>query len=155
NAGFEQAIWHHNMVEQYGLPPIPIKRWEDTMAIAAHRALPLALDDLAKIVGAEKDKEGYKLMLRLCKPARPYKSRNESEDPTKPGFVDPTPFLPRLIEYCHADVEAERVIADKLGLLRDTARPERAIWIKDQEINQRGIGIDLEFVSAALKVIQD
>jgi DNA polymerase bacteriophage-type len=160
NAQFEQAIWQQIMVEQYGLPPIPVKRWEDTMASAAHMGLPLALDDLAKIVGAEKDKAGYKLMMHLCKPAKPFKKPSppfivgERDDPTKPGFVDPTPYLQRLVQYCHQDVEVERVVERKLGLLRHTNRAERAIWLKDQEINQRGVCLDMEFVSAALEVIE-
>src|SRR6266851_3289194 len=28
-AGFEQSIWRHKMVPEFGLPPLPPERWED------------------------------------------------------------------------------------------------------------------------------
>src|SRR6516165_10585259 len=44
HSGFEQAVWHHVMVERYGFLPIPIARWHDTQAACAYHALPLDLE---------------------------------------------------------------------------------------------------------------
>src|ERR1700681_277077 len=48
NASFEMAIWRHIMVGRFGFPPIPIERWDDTMAVCAVRGLPLGSDKGAK-----------------------------------------------------------------------------------------------------------
>ncbi len=70
NASFEQAIWHYIMVPRYGMPPIPIGRWDCTMACCLYRALPASLDAAAKVLGLseQKDMEGSKLTLSLSKP---------------------------------------------------------------------------------------
>lgn len=69
NAAFEQAIWHHIMVGQLGMPPVPIERWDDTMARCAYTGAPMALDTAAQVLGLDeqKDKVGRKLTLSLSK----------------------------------------------------------------------------------------
>ena len=65
--GFERPMWANRMD---GFPDIPISKWDDTAARAAMCALPRALDGATKAVGVkqEKDAEGYKLMLKMCRP---------------------------------------------------------------------------------------
>jgi hypothetical protein len=50
HASFEQFIWLYHMTPLYGMPPIPIDRWDDTQAVAAWRSMPLALDKLLKVM---------------------------------------------------------------------------------------------------------
>ncbi len=70
NAGFEQAIWHYIMVPRYGMPPIPIERWDCTMARCLYNGLPAKLETAARVLGLveQKDMEGSALTLSLSKP---------------------------------------------------------------------------------------
>lgn len=142
NAMFEQAIWANIMVEQYGFPPIPIERWECTLAVCAHKSLPLALEKAASALGltVEKDKEGNRLTLAM--------SRFD-----KKGYLpELTPEKrDRIAQYCDQDVRVERQIEQRVGRL---GTHERKIWMYDQTINQRGVRLDMAFVRAALRVVE-
>lgn len=79
NAGFERAMWSEHMVKRRGFPEIPIQKWDDTAARAAMCALPRSLDQACKALGVaqQKDQDGYKLMLRMCKPRALRKAERE------------------------------------------------------------------------------
>jgi DNA polymerase len=70
NAGFEQAIWHYIMERQYGMPPIPVERWDCTMARCLYNGLPAKLETAAQVLGLteQKDMEGSALTISLSKP---------------------------------------------------------------------------------------
>ncbi len=70
NASFEQAVWRYIMVAQLGLPPVPIERWDCTMARCLYNGYPAALDMAAQVLGLpeQKDKVGSKLTISLSKP---------------------------------------------------------------------------------------
>jgi DNA polymerase len=146
NAGFEQAIWSCIMVERFGFPPIPVERWEDTMATAAWKALPLALEKGAAALRLpiEKDKEGNRLTLAMSRVDK------------KTGMLpERTPErMARISSYCAKDVEVETGMRHRIGLLSQQSRQERQVWLYDQTINQRGVRIDLEFVRQAQFVIE-
>jgi DNA polymerase bacteriophage-type len=140
NAGFEQAIWKFHM-EPAGYPPLPPERWHDTMAVCAMKALPLGLDAAisALELPVQKDMDGYRLMMIMCKPDRigGWSQHNDYN-------------MKRLGEYGARDVEAQ------LGLYQVTkglGPSERHTWVLDQKINQRGIKIDKEFVHASIDVL--
>lgn len=140
NSGFEQGVWHYQMVP-LGYPPLPPERWHDTMAVCAMKGLPLGLDAAisALELPVKKDMEGHAHMLRMCKPDRDggWSHHNEFN-------------LNRLYQYGGVDVEAQ------LGLYHATmglGPSERETWIIDQIINQRGILIDREFVHACIDVL--
>ncbi|MGD9881218.1 MAG: hypothetical protein AB7U95_13910, partial [Reyranella sp.] len=140
---FERAIWHHIMVPVFGFPPIPNKRWNDTMAIAAQKQLPLELDMLGRALGLrhEKDKEGRALTISLSKPNK------------KTGMLDRRPeTLARVYQYCESDIGEEREALDRLGWLQPG---ERRVWLLDQKINQRGIKIDRRYVLACQKIVDE
>ena len=69
NAGFEILMWAAHMVK-IGYPPLNPERWHDTMAVAARKALPMGLEALCDALETpiRKDKEGYTIMMRMCKP---------------------------------------------------------------------------------------
>jgi len=141
HAGFEQAVWQRIMVERYGFASIPIARWHDTQATCAYHALPLDLDRALTVLGlpVAKDKAGRRLVLSLARPNR------------KTGlYPEVTPEkLARVAEYNRADVKGTVALDHALGRL---PRRERRVWELDQTINQRGLGIDLDFVRAAKKI---
>lgn len=140
NAGFEQAMWRFHM-EPIGYPPLPPERWHDTMAVCAMKALPLGLDAAISALDLpiQKDMDGHRHMLVMCKPDRigGWSHHNEFN-------------IERLAEYGARDVEAQ------LGLYQATqglGPSERHTWILDQRIQQRGMKIDTEFVHACMDVL--
>lgn len=146
NAGFERAIWSELMVKVFGFPPLPIERWEDTMATAAWKAIPLALDKGSRALQLplEKDAEGNRLTLGMSRVDK------------KTGMLpERTPErLTRISEYCARDVEVETAMRRRIGLLSQQSRQERQVWLYDQTINQRGVRIDLDFVRQAQLVVE-
>lgn len=167
NAGFEQAVWRSIMVALFGFPPIPIERWEDTMATAAWKSIPLALDMGAAVLalGVQKDAEGRALTLSMSKPLTkkahaemfPGEGTKKAWNETfRPGMLPKlTPTVRRRIAaYCQQDVAVAGTMRHRLGLLSDQSQHERGVWMLDQRINQRGVRIDMPFVRAAMRVVE-
>lgn len=141
NASFEQAIWEHQM-EPLGYPAIPPERWHDTLAVAAMRGLPLGLAALCKALELpeEKDNEGHRLMMIMCKPDK------------AGGWSQHNSFnLQRLYTYCIRDVDAQYGVHVTLQGLGPT---EREVWILDQHVQQRGVLIDRPFVEDCMDVLE-
>lgn len=141
NASFEQAIWKFQM-EPLGYPAVPPERWHDTLAVAAMKGLPLGLDALCKALElpAEKDGEGHRLMMIMCKPDK------------HGGWSQHNAYnLDRLYLYCTRDVEAQYGVHLTLGGLGPS---EREVWIRDQEVQQRGVLIDRAFVNDCMDVLE-
>ncbi len=153
---FEYYIWHEILVKRYGFPKIPARQWRCTAAKVAVLALPRSLDKAAEALDVEvrKDLEGKRLMLKMCKPRKPTKEERERDDLLNEHPVrwheTPEQFK-RLGEYCKIDVDVEREI-DKVT--RDLSPYEQEVWFLDQEINRRGIKIDLDAVDSAIELIR-
>lgn len=142
NAAFEMNGWRQQMAPVYRFPDVVDSRWEDTMAVCAHRALPLALDRATKVLGlpAEKDLAGRRLTLSLSKPNK------------KGIYLARTPDVMEKVDaYCDGDVAAEASLDARLGKL---TRGERSVWLLDQAINRRGVRLDMPFVRAAQQVVE-
>lgn len=140
NAGFEKAIWRHIMVPVYGWPDIPNDRWHDIMASCAMKGLPLKLERaaMAMHLHAQKDTAGSKLTIGLSKP-------------NKKGYLDRSPAsLQRVMTYCKDDIYAELELH---RAVRGLGADERRVWLLDQTINERGVRLDMDFVSAAQQVV--
>lgn len=147
NAAFEIGAWNTALPRQVGpLPPLRPEQCDCTMARAAILALPLPLGDLAKVFGApEKDQEGHRLMMKMCRP------RSIAEDGTVTWWNDPV-LIERQALYCDRDVDAEEGV-DKL--LPPLSADERGVWLLDQEINDRGVQLDIPFISKALAAVEE
>ena len=124
--------------------------WHCTMVWSATLGLPLSLETAGAALGLEKQKltEGKDLIRYFCVPCKPTKAnggrtRNRSEhDPGK---------WERFKAYNLRDVETEMQIQKRLS---NFPVPD-AIWEEyhlDQEINDRGIGVDMELVRQAIAV---
>lgn len=142
NAAFERGIWEHVMMRQHGAPYIPPVKWNDTAALAASLALPRALGQCAQVLqlAEQKDSRGRYLIQRLCQPWRGER-RNDPE------------LLDELYAYCKQDVETERAVKHYMTRYRPMSGKERDVWLLDQEINWRGLGIDLASVDHAINLI--
>ena len=142
NTSFEKAIWRNIMVPEYGFPDIPNSRWHDTMAMAAMRVLPQELEHCVQVLGLgeQKDTDGSRLTRSLSKPR-------------KDGSYDRSPAtLTRVEEYCAQDIRTEVALHKRLGWLPPG---ERSVWLLDQRINERGVRLDLEFIRAAQKIVDE
>ena len=124
--------------------------WHCTMVWSATLGLPLSLETAGAALGLEKQKltEGKDLIRYFCVPCKPTKAnggrtRNRSEhDPGK---------WERFKAYNLRDVETEMQIQKRLS---NFPVPD-AIWEEyhlDQEINDRGIGVDMELVQQAIAI---
>ena len=141
-AGFEKAIWRRILVPDFGFPGIPNTRWHDTMAVAAMRVLPQELEHGAQVLGLgeQKDMEGSRLTRSLSKPR-------------KDGSYDRSDAtLSRVESYCAQDVLTEVAMHKRLGWLPPG---ERSVWLLDQRINERGVRLDLDFIRAAQKIVDE
>ena len=122
--------------------------WHCTMVWSATLGLPLSLETAGAALGLEKQKltEGKDLIRYFCVPCKPTKAnggrtRNRSEhDPGK---------WERFKAYNLRDVETEMQIQKRLSNfpVPDTIWEEYHL---DQEINDRGIGVDMELVRQAI-----
>jgi DNA polymerase len=110
------------------------------MACAANYGIPLDLARAAKAVGVveQEDPEGMGLRLQMGRPCR-FEGR-------KPVWWDDPEKLRRLGEYCRGKVRIERALAQRL---RPLSTRERELYLLDQRINDRGIGLDVPLARAA------
>ncbi len=147
NVMFERIMWREIMVKRYGAPPVPLEQWVDTAAEAAAMALPRSLDMAAKVTGVPftKDMAGNRLMLRMARP------RSVNEDGTYVWWNDPEKIA-KLGAYCKQDVRTEHAISK---VVRRLSPHERKIYLLDQSINDRGIGIDRPLVNAAQDIVEE
>lgn len=122
--------------------------WRCTMVWAAYLGLPRSLEDVGAVLGLEKQKlsEGKELIRYFCVPCKPTKAnggrtRNLPEHDREKWE--------RFKAYNLRDVEAEMQIQQRLSKF---PVPE-FVWEEyrqDQEINDRGIGVDMEMVRNAI-----
>ena len=142
NAAFEWAVWNNICVPRFGWPELPIERFFCTMCAAACAGLPMSLDDASKAVGSPhvKDKAGYAVMKRMARPRR----FDPNHQPVWWHRED-TVKLKQLIAYNLADVEAERDVHLRIPRMQPR---EREIWLVDQHMNQRGLPVDRELLTA-------
>ena len=122
--------------------------WRCSMVWASTLGLPRSLESVGAVLGLEKQKlaEGKDLIRYFCVPCKPTKAnggrtRNLPEDnPEK---------WERFKAYNLRDVETEMRIQERISRF---PVPD-AIWEEyhlDQEINDRGIGVDMELVRQAI-----
>lgn len=146
NAQFERIMWRDVLGPRYGFPVPKMEQWYCTAAEAAAMALPRSLAGAASALNlaVQKDDEGRRLMLQMCKP------RKIEDDGTIIWWEDDA-RLQRLYEYCKQDVRTERAIAKRL---RRLSPAERAVYLLDQRINDRGVRLDLPLIRAAQVVVE-
>lgn len=122
--------------------------WHCTMVWSATLGLPLSLESAGAALGLEKQKltEGKDLIRYFCVPCKPTKA-NGGRTRNRPEH-DPEKWE-RFKAYNLRDVETEMQIQKRLS---NFPVPD-AIWEEyylDQEINDRGIGVDMELVRQAI-----
>ena len=138
----------------YSIPEDPASKyldpssWKCTMIWSAYMGLPLSLESVGAVLKLQdqKLKEGKDLIRYFCKPCKPTKA-NGGRTRNLPQHDSEKWILFK--EYNRRDVEVEIAIKQKLARF---PVPD-FVWDEyhlDQEINDRGIMIDPEFVSNAI-----
>lgn len=149
NAQFERTCINRHLSKT--TPALlKIEQWECTMVKSAMLGLPLSLAAVAKVLKLEeqKDTAGTALINYFCKPCKPTKTnggrtRNLPEhDPEK---------WEKFKAYCAQDVETERAIRVKTSFFT-IPESEKALYILDQEINDRGVLVDMDIVTNAIRM---
>ncbi|HGD5009699.1 TPA: DNA polymerase [Streptococcus agalactiae] len=157
NASFERIClsnWlkkhHPKLLSEGFLSP---NSWRCSMVWSAYLGLPLSLEGVGTVLKLkdQKLKEGGDLIRYFCLPCKPTKINGGR----KRNFPHHTPDKwAAFINYNKRDVEVELAIKDKL---RNHPVPD-FLWEEyhqDQNINDRGIGIDVDFVKAAITIDEE
>ena len=129
---------------------LPPEGWRCSMVWAATLGLPLSLEGVGAVLGLEKQKltEGKELIRYFCTPCAPTKANG--------GRTRNFPFhahdkWTQFKAYNLRDVEVEITIRQRLSKFPVSS----AIWEEyriDQEINDRGIEVDMDLVEQALRL---
>jgi len=147
NFAFERAIATRILQPRFDWPEIPLAQQRCSMSAALANALPGALDNAARALKLDyqKDQEGYLLMRRMARPRRARKN----EDPAGIYWVDSPESRERLHLYCKRDVETERALYRRLPPLSPI---EQRLWELDAVINARGFYTDIALAKAACEI---
>lgn len=145
NANFERVCLSRFLGLDGFLCP---RGWHCTMVWGATLGLPLSLAGVGAVLGLDKQKlsEGKDLIRYFCVPCNPTKVNNGR-----------TRNLPRhaldkwkdFVAYNVRDVEVELAIQKKLSNFPVSDEIWEEYWL-DQEINDRGIGIDMTLADSAV-----
>ncbi|EJX40242.1 DNA polymerase [Enterococcus faecium] len=124
--------------------------WRCSMVWTAYMGLPLSLEGAGAVLGLEKQKltEGKDLIKYFCQPCAPTKS-NGQRTRNLPKHA-PDKWL-TFKKYNIRDVETEMSIQARLSKypVPDSVWEEYHL---DQEINDRGVGLDMELVRQAIQM---
>ena len=124
--------------------------WRCSCVWAATMGLPLSLEGVGAVLGLEKQKlsEGKDLIKYFCQPCAPTKT-NGQRTRNRP-FHAPDKWA-MFKKYNIRDVETEMGIQQRLAKFPVSAQ----VWDEyhlDQEINDRGVRLDMELVAAAIEM---
>lgn len=157
NASFERIClsnWlkkhHPKLLSEGFLSP---NSWRCSMVWSAYLGLPLSLEGVRTVLKLkeQKLKEGGDVIRYFCLPCKPTKINGGR----KRNFPHHAPDKwAAFINYNKRDVEVELAIKNKL---RNHPVPD-FLWEEyhqDQNINDRGIGIDVDFVKAAITIDEE
>ena len=149
NVSFERWIWEEVAVKRYGFSPMKPDQWRCAAAKSRAFALPGNLADAGRVLqtSTQKDKDGTRLLHKFSIPRNPTAKdgrlritpENDHEDALK------------LYDYNRQDVQAEIEISERIPQLSDF---ELKFWQCDQEINHRGVQIDVIAVLQCIHIIQ-
>ena len=161
NASFERIClsnwlkrYHPEHFYGYSIPEDPASKyldpssWKCTMIWSAYMGLPLSLEGVGAVLKLQdqKLKEGKDLIRYFCTPCKPTKA-NGGRTRNLPQH-DSEKWI-RFKEYNHRDVEVEMAIKKRLAKYP----VPKQIWDEyhlDQEINDRGIALNMTVVENAI-----
>ncbi|WP_242425317.1 DNA polymerase [Xenorhabdus bovienii] len=145
NSHFDRTVLTHTGFKT------ELSRWRDTMVQALTHGLPGALGALCDVLGISadkaKDKEGKALIQLFCKPRPKNVSIRRATSKTHPEEWQ------RFIAYAGLDIEAMREVHKRLPKWNYQG-DELALWHRDQQINDRGVCMDVELAKSAIDAVE-
>lgn len=143
NANFERTC----LSKYFGTQLSP-DSWHCSAVQAAMLALPRSLEDVGAVLGLDKQKmkEGKELIRYFCVPCKPTKA-NGGRTRNLPHHAPEKWELFKT--YCKRDVDVEKAIRKKLRHF-PIPESEMEMYRLDQEINDRGVLVDLALVHQAI-----
>lgn len=174
NSGFDFSIYKNILVKRYGWPDIPFRQWRCTAAKAAACALPRNLEGAGAALNltTQKDKRGYAAMLATCKPTKRWNAWDKAmkelvagkkigpkklkltTSPEPPKFLTPEAdpkTWETLYTYCKIDVATEELLDRTLP---DLISQEQEVWFLNQQINWRGIRVDIPTIEKIVSIMK-
>lgn len=126
------------------------RQWVCTMVKSAMAGLPMKLEVVAKALRLteQKDAEGPALIKFFCIPCRPTKANGQR---TRNMPWHDWKKWDRFKWYNAQDVRTEQAIDQETDYVRISPK-ERATWILDQKINDRGVLVDLDLARHAIDI---
>lgn len=145
NAAFEITC-----ISKYFDIELDPSQWECTMVKAAYAGLPLGLSQCAKAIGQEEQKmaAGKALIKYFCEPCKPTKVNGGRTRNLPHHDLEKWETFK---SYCAQDVVTEMSIKDKLSFIKPTEK-ERKLWVLDQQINKRGVGVNMQLAENAISI---
>lgn len=145
NAEFDWTLWNEVLVKRHGWTPLPAHQIRCTASMSVAMGLPRSLDGAARALGltTEKDAEGYRTMLKLCRPM------GYDDDLLPVWHTDPAMYQ-RLYVYAGQDI---RVMAGVRRRTLDLRLEEQQLYELTLRINNRGVRFDLPPVQRALPMV--
>jgi DNA polymerase len=127
-----------------------IESWRCVMVEAYYLSFTGGLGQVLKAVGLpDKDKRGNQLINLFCTPAP--KNHHASRYNWENREVEWSQFC----EYCVTDVVTERLLSNWMEKFPGIQEWDWKQWFADQEINDRGVLMDVEMAEAALSLWQE
>ncbi|KRN88738.1 DNA polymerase [Ligilactobacillus ceti] len=149
NANFERICLSHHLGMKVGEYLSPAS-WRCSMVWSAYMGLPLSLEGVGAVLGLDKQKlgAGKDLIRYFCIPCTPTKTNGNRK---RNHYYHDKEKWELFKKYNRRDVEVEVRLQEKL---KNHPVPD-FLWEEyklDQIINDRGIKIDRDFVTSAIKV---
>lgn len=145
NKNFEWNIWKHSL----GIDT-PHSAWRDPMVMALSLSLPGKLSKCGQVLRLDEKylkEDGHRLINWFCKPRPATKTRPER----RVHFHEKYDKWLEFLQYNRMDTVSERKI---YRILRKYDLPEHEweLWALDQEINDRGIPVNMEMCRNVIEV---
>lgn len=149
NVFFEFRVWNDYCVPVWGWPALQLSQLRCAMSKARSHALPGALANAGMVLNLphQKDADGKRLLDKFSKPRNPTK-----KDPrTRILPAEEPDDAARLYQYNTTDVIAEIEASLRTP---DLSGDELATWQIDQQVNNRGMCIDLVGLENCIAIVE-
>lgn len=152
NSFFEEMIWRYVMKRHFKkFPKVANEKWRDTAARAACVSLPRDLKGACEALNlpVQKDAAGRAYIRKYSQPKRLTKKEKNLFGEDAIIWNEDLEGLMGYAEYNKQDVRAQRRLSISIP---DLSPRELRIWQITQDMNRRGVLIDVELCRAAVKL---
>lgn len=145
NASFERTC-----MDEFFKAWLPTEQWECTMVKGSMLGLPLSLAAVANVLRLDQKKmvAGKALIRYFSLPCKPTKANGMRTRNLPHHDIDKWNLFK---SYCAQDVEVERSIRNKIKFF-EIPEFEKRLYILDQDINDRGVMLDRNFIQNAISI---